>query len=163
MIFPHTFSSPAEAVKAIYEMKQSNPWVIIDVTIELEDNEMIERNCLWSHMWPYTLVLDSSHTVFPYEYSDDGDKYMYTSSHDRPVHVSSITITSIQAVEPKLEIGDNVYVISTWEVWSVEMVNPGNSRAYLSGNWDMEWYAFRDLIKLPEQSGETLYDKETQN
>lgn len=159
MNFPIIFSSPAEAVKAIYEMKQSNPSAIINVKCTHIRDDDIDWE-VTTDMTFFYATKESSGQYFLLTW--DCSNVIYHPSNENPTYVqfpiSSITITSIQSVEPKLSYGDKVFIISEWRsglLWREddnwdEAIGTYTVMVYNTTHNSWLEVSSRDLIKLPD-------------
>ena len=153
-MFPINFETPADAVKAIYEMKQSNPSAIVTIKAKWSNEDDSDS---WEYEQPIAYI-DSTICIFTDAYYahwevDYFDTLLCNEDGEEVWDIKSITITDIQSVEPKLESGDKVLVISE------------NRISEICGSWAWDyhvvqqktnyWHTFRvfpsrDLIKLPD-------------
>lgn len=154
MNFPHTFSSPAEAAAALQDMRDSNPSAKIFVWREYPNWEIQEpclvesvycdeRNKKYMHKWVYQAWYISLHRW-------NWCQILHVN-WELKSNVKSVTITSIQSVEPKINEWDKVLVISTGLVWTIQRVWKENVSVWTK-RWEIELFSIyqsRDLIKLP--------------
>ncbi len=166
-VFPMTFDSPSQAVRAIYEMKQSNPGALI----------RFETRRTWKQK-SSSMKQRAKCTAYEIEESDLGFTISTGSYAIRYENLSwevfiwwekteSITITSIQSVEQKLKRWDRVLIISlnivwlidyVWQWWSyysiADALTQETQRPLEEPDDENEvfWdFPNRDLIKLPER------------
>lgn len=149
MKFPIKFKTPAEAVRAIYVMKQSNPSAIITVNVKtnhIDFSMHIPFAYSFAISWHYLWDLISCDVVKDKVVCKHTGSAIETPKWE----VKSITIKSIQSAEPRLQEKDRVFHISSNKMWEVSSIDD-RRKSYLVF-YDDESFEFcrsRDLIKLP--------------